>query len=284
MTQSSTFPHLLNEIFSDLISESNITIDYRGYPCAVDDNEDIQDIRILSVNGFQKPGLYYDRIRYLCAKLVGNLIQTLAKFGAEDRRLFMEDALDMFDPLLSVVTYEHYHPRFFHQKEGDAVGIHLFTNPNFIGDKYHEAPYYLYDRILCRAWKYSYSWFDAISSVYDKLGTLIILIEHLPPQHDDVRLSPPVKPLRKLRFAGTVPQLACFARILEENLFFSNINKSEICRVFIDTFQTKGADDIHWKSFKNNFDCPPLDAILFWQEECRKTMQNLQILIKKYAA
>jgi len=284
MTQSGTFPHILNEIFSDLLTESNITIDYRGYPCADDDEDDLQDIRILSVNGFQKPGLYYDRIRYLCARLVCDLTQTVASFGPEDKRLFMDEALYMFDPLLNAVTYERYHPRFFNENEGTSPGIHLFSYPNFIGDKYHEAPYYLHDRILCRAWKYSYAWFDAISSVYDKLGTLILLIEHLPSQHDVLRPPPSSKPIIKLRFAGTVPQLACFARILKENLFFSNINKSEICRVFIDTFQTKGADDIHWKSFKNNFDCPPLDTILYWKEECRKLMQYFQKLIDNYAA
>ena len=284
MTRSGTFPHILNEIFCDLMTEAHITIDYKGYPCADDDEDDVRDIRIRSVNGFQTPNEYHDRIHFLCTKLVNDLMQAQATFQPAEKSIFMEKAKDRFEPLLHVVTFERFHPKFYEGDQDVPRGLHLFTHPNFIGDKYHEAPFYLIDRILCCACKFSFFWDDAITEVYEKLGTLATLIEHIPSQPYPAPTSYAMKPGLKLRFSGTVPQLACFARILQENLFFNNINKSEICRVFIDTFQTKGQDDIAYRSFKNNFDSPPLDAILFWQEECRKAMQYFQKLINKFAA
>ena len=284
MTRSGTFPHILNEIFSDLMAAAHITIDYKGYPCADDDEDDVSDIRIRSVNGFQTPNEYYDRIHFLCTKLANDLMQAQAPFQPLEKSIFLEKALERFEPLLHVVMYERFHPKFYEEDLDVPSGLYLFTHPNYTGDKYHEAPFYLIDRILCCACKFSFFWDAAITEVYEKLGTLAMVIEHLPSQPYAYQPSQDGNPGLKLRFSGTVPQLACFARILQENLFFNNINKSEICRVFIDTFQTKGKDDIAYRSFKNNFDSPPLDAILFWQEECRKAMQYFQKLINKSAA
>ena len=284
MTRSGTFPHILNEIFSDLMAAAHITIDYKGYPCADDDEDDVSDIRIRSVNGFQTPNEYHDRIHFLCTKLVNDLMQAQATFQPAEKSIFMEKALDRFEPLLHVVTFERFHPKFYEGDQDVPRGLHLFTHPNFSVENYPFKSLSLIDRILCCACKFSFFWDAAITEVYEKLGTLAMLIEHLPSQQNSYQPSHDGNPGLKLRFSGTVPQLACFARILQENLFFNNINKSEICRVFIDTFQTKGKDDIAYRSFKNNFDSPPLDAILFWQEEYRKAMQYFQKLINKFAA
>jgi len=284
MTRSGSFPQILNEIFSDLMKAAHITIDYKGYPCAGDDDNDVSDIRIHSVNGFQTPNAYHDRIHFLCTKLVNDLMQAQERFQPAEKSLFLEKALERFEPLLHVVTYERFHPMYYEEDPEAPMGLYLFTYPNFTGDKYHEAPYYLIDRILCNVCEFSFFWDDAVTEVYEKLGTIAMLIEHVPftsyqPQPTHIGQTGV-----KLRFSGTVPQLACFARILQENLFFNNINKSEICRVFIDTFQTKGRDDIAYHSFRNQFDSPQLDAIQFWQEECRKAVQYCQNLIDRYAA
>ena len=90
MTHSSTFPHILNEIFSDLMTESHITIDYKGYPCADDDEDDVRDIRILSVNGFKTPKDYYARVQFLCTKLLGDLMQAQDKFEPAEKTFFMK--------------------------------------------------------------------------------------------------------------------------------------------------------------------------------------------------
>lgn len=284
MKHLTPFPKILNEIFSDLMTESHITINYKGFPCASDDEDDVRDIRILSVNNFKNPKEYRARIQSLCSTLLNDLMRAQETFEPAEKAFFMEQALEKFEPLLHVVTYEQFHPRFRREDQDEILGLHLFSHPDFTGDKYHEAPFYLFDRILCRSAKFSYIWYDAITEIYEKLGTLATLIEHIPYPKHQPQPTNPKKYKEKLRFRGSVPQLACFARILEENLFFNNSNDSEICRVFIGIFETKGQDDISWKSFKNNFDSPPLDAILFWQEECRKLMQYFQILINKYAA
>lgn len=284
MIHSGTYNHILNEIFSDLMTAAHITIDYKGHPCASDDEDDVRDIRIHSVNGFHKPDEYYARVNFLCSELVGDLMRAQVTFQPEEKPFFMEKALERFEPLLHIVTFEQFHPRFCHRDQGVVDGLHLFTHPTFVGDKYHEAPFYLFDRILCSAWKFSYFWDAAITNAYEKLTNISTFIEYIPSQHYQVQSSQTINPKFKLRFTGTVPQLACLARFLYDNHFFNNINKSDVCRVFIDTFQTKGQDNIHWRSFKNNFDSPSADAILFWQEEFCKTMQYFQKLIKTTSA
>jgi hypothetical protein len=284
MTNSATFPHILNEIFSDLMKEARIIIDYKGYPCADDDDDDVCDIRIRAVNGYSTPREYNDRVRCLCAQLVFDLMQAQVNFQPVEKSLFMEKALQRFEPLLHVVTFEPLHPKYREVVRGEPACLPLFTYPNFIGDKYHEAPFYLFDRILCQAWKYSYFWDDAITGTHDKLTNLAMMIEFIPPQHQQAQTVQTNNYKAKLLFTGTVPQLACFARVLYENHFFNNTNKSEVCRVFIEMFQTKGKDDIAWKSFKNNFDAPQLDSIRFWQAELSKMTQCFRKLIKMMAA
>jgi|GEM_PF-1096385 len=284
MKHSDTYPHILNQIFSDLMTEAHITIDYKGYPCADDDDEDVRDIRIRSVNGYKTPAEFFDRVQFLCSRLITDLMKAQDKFIPEEKSRFMELALERFEPLLHVVAFERFQPRYCHEDQNEIHGLHLFTNPNYTGDKYHEAPYYLFDRILCSAAEFSYAWDDAITSTYEKLGNISMLIEYIPSFQNQAQLAKSSDPASKLRFTGTVPQLASFARFLYDQHFFNNINKSEVCRVFIDTFQTKGQDDIHWKSFKNNFDSPPVDALLFWQEEFSKSKQYFQKLLNKSVA
>ncbi len=65
----------------------------------------------------------------------------------------------------------------------------------------------------------------------------------------------------------TVPQMACFFKMLVDNNLLEVKNKSEFCRRIADLFQSSGNDNLSWRSFKNHFDSPSPDSIRFCQEE-----------------
>ena len=76
MSKQKTYQIFIDQIFDDLINESSILIEYKGYPSATDDEKDVCDFRILSVNGYRSPKLFADRIIYLCNKLLNDVNKT----------------------------------------------------------------------------------------------------------------------------------------------------------------------------------------------------------------
>lgn len=299
MSQQKTYHKIIDQIFDELINESSILIEYKGYPSATDDESDVRDFRILSVNGYRSPKLFADRMTNLCNKFLSDVNKTYHTLPPTEKTSFMDEVMERLAPLLEVVVFESFHTDHYFLKsdlydtycrnndldESDPEkfnsfsGVYIFQMAGFKGDKYHEAPYYFIDRILLSAYKYAFFWEDAISNVQYKLTMLSTMVEFLPIQ------PPPVittKTNIKIRLKTNVPQSACVLRFLIDNEFFDTRNKSDIFRGCVEIFQSKGTDSISANNLKNHADSPSLEDIMFCEEMFTSMASYARKLKKRY--
>lgn len=271
------FSPKLADIFCPVEKHTTVTINYKAFPCEIDD-EYVVDFRVQSVNGCNSlkkfNELSFD-ILSLFLEEVGKAMRNIPK---RSRSKVSEEFTDKFTDVMDLVVFERvnvtddYHS--FCDEPNPREGCYLFTMANFSGGDYHNSGAYM-DQILYAASDYAYIWWDLMTEALEKLRMLLTAIEFLPELH----LVPEEEDhIEKLWWQLTVPQLACFFRILFQRNLFGTTNKSEFCRCIADLFRSSGKDNLSWRNFKNHFDSPSPDAIEF----CRQEFLSLSQLASKF--
>ena len=151
MSQQKTYHKIIDQIFDELINESSILVEYKGYPSATDDESDVRDFRILSVNGYRSPRLFADRITNLCNKFLGDVNRTYHTLPPIEKTSFMEEVMERLAPLLEVVIFEFFHTKHYFlqsdlydtycrnndidgsdlEKPNSLSGVHIFQMAGF---------------------------------------------------------------------------------------------------------------------------------------------------------
>ena len=260
------FSPKLADIFGPVEKHAAVTINYKAFPCEIDD-EYVVDFRVQSVNGCNSLKKFHELSSDILTLLLEEVGKAMRNIPKRSRSKVSEEITDQFTDVMDMVSYERvnvnddYHS--FCDEVNPREGCYLFTMANFSGDDYHNSGAYI-DQILYAASDYAYILWEVMTNALDKLRMLLTAIEFLP----ELRLIPDEEDLlEKLRWQLTVPQLACFFKMLFHRNHFDTTNKSEFCRCIADLFQSSGKDNLSWRNFKNHFDSPSPDTIDFCRQE-----------------
>ena len=259
---------LMSTIFDPVEKHAVPIINYKALPCEIDD-EYVVDFRVLSVNGCRSlhefRELSFD-ILTMFLEEVGKLMRNVPK---RFRSKVSEEITDKYTDIMELLVFEKvnttddYHS--FCEESKPGYACFLFAMADFSGGDYHDNSFIYMDQILYAASDFSYILWDVMAGAFEKLNMLLTAIEFLP----ELKVLPGVEEdhVEKLKWQLTVPQLACFFKMLVDNNLLEVTNKSEFCRCIADLFQSSGKGNLSWRSFKNHFDSPSPDAIRFCQEE-----------------
>jgi len=279
MKNHDAFPHMIDGIFGELKQLSEITIDYKGFPCSADD-PNVTDFAILSVNGFKKSAEFYHYVKFVCNSIRNEAMKSINHLPAEEKSIFLEAVVKELRSFLKVVYTDKFFASTWNSDSVKPFDLCVFAEPCFTGDKYHHEPYYRDIYIIRKAWKFSYNWRKAITDTIKTLSTAITVAEFIPVTLLSTGVSPNIS---KIPVKITLSKLACFARIFHENQLIAISNKSEYCRKFIEFFSTTNRDDLSYKNFKNHFDCPDPDDLIFCLSEMEQFTKIIKKLLKRAA-
>ena len=258
----------ISTIFDSIEKHAIPIINYKALPCGTDD-EYVLDFRVLSVNGCRS----LHQFRELSLDILTSFLEEIGKavrfVPKRHRSKVSEEITDQYTDILELLffdkvnVHDDYHS--FTDEPIPDYACFLFTMANFSGGDYHNNSAIYRDQILYAASDFSYILWDVMARGFEKLDMLLTAIEFLP----ELKVVPGEEEdhVEKLRWQLSVPQLACFFRMLFDSNLFGPMNKSEFCRSIADLFQSSGKDNLSWRSFKNHFDSPSPDAIRFCQEE-----------------
>ena len=266
--ENHNFSPKLSDIFHPVEKHAIPTINYKALPCEIDD-EYVVDFRVLSVNGCRS----LHEFRELSSDILTTFLEEVGKAMRHVPKRFRskvsEEITDKYTDILELLVFEKvnttddYHS--FREEPMPIDACFLFTMANFSGGDYHDKSAIYMDQILHAASDFSYILWDVMAKAFEKLNMLLTAIEFLP----ELQVVPGEEEnhVEKLKWELTVPQLACFFKMLVDSNLLEVNNKSEFCRSIADLFQSSGSDNLSWRSFKNHFDSPSPDAIRFCQEE-----------------
>lgn len=74
----------------------------------------------------------------------------------------------------------------------------------------------------------------------------------------------------------SVSELALGVKFLEIVKIIDAQQKTELYRMIIENIQTKGSENIGYKSFKNKFENPDNNAVKFWQDKFAEIQKYIQ--------
>jgi len=269
MTPVESFPHLLNEIFSDFNIAASVQI---NYTVVTNENavNDKPDVRLISVNGFRSLTTYVNCISSLKANLLCKLIEIVKGLETSTKQIFIQHAIIRGRKFLKIIAYLN------HPSEADPVNSQLrnyygFHNPRFANALDHYPDEATKQLLSFLTHRYAWMWKLTIEELIGELQSFLYLVEFLP------ALTPPV-PLpvshEKIPIRSSVAALAATARLFFDHQAIALDNKSQFCRLVADMFSTTRQKEISARSLKNHFDSPTPETIGFLVEEFRKMMNN----------
>jgi len=277
MKNNDAFPHMIDGLFGELTQASYIIIDYKGFPCSKDD-ANITDFAIISVNGYRKSAEFHHNVKYICRRLRNDAMKLTNDLFPEEKAVFLEEVVKELKSFLKVVYIDKFFANTWNRASVKPFELCVFAQPMFTGDKYHDDPYYRDIFIARKAWKFSTNWKTVINDTIKTLSTAATVIEFMPVSP---LMATVTQHISKIPVKLTLSRLACFARIFYENQMIGINNKSEYCRKFTEFFSTTIRDDLSYKNFKNHFDCPERDDLLFCLAETEQFMVIIKKLLKR---
>lgn len=119
---------------------------------------------------------------------------------------------------------------------------------------------------------YQYGKYDDYRASYDlaKAEELCTILMFRYKELKDTKREKTMKPNNKakanekIKANMSIPELACFFRLLNEKGILSNTNVSELCRVIADNFSTKGSDNLTFDYLYNSYNKMDKNILDIW--------------------
>jgi|GEM_PF-5732671 len=291
MKNLDSIPHILNGIFRELNTATNVKVTLHEVPGTRQEapgkrheapgkrqeapgtrHEASSDPVIQTVNGCQSPEQFYHMLFSLCATARCTIAETLRGLEPTEKATLLLEAFHRTNSMKDRVT-----SMILPSKPGDPnypclLYLQAFTHITLI-PSHTSTPILQMHPFACQLKK-------ALSILSHQLISMAILHEH----HRDICVGgtpqpsqPP--PFKKLPIRASVPYSAVLARIFFDNGLFAIKNKSEFCRIFASLISTNQQEEVSPLSLRNHFNNPPpeilalIDARLSeWRSYIRKLM------------
>jgi len=241
--------------------------------------------RLISVNGFDNPRYFYQRVFFLCSQLCLSVKESLKTLPQDEWIIFLEEVISRLEELKDYVKCVH------------------STYP--AGEVKNERKYYIFDiscvdrgpdpdnpalipvSVLLDASEFAKSWKKAIKDCRIKIvverNYKDTLAEFPDPGDDRDARDHPYRvgagTCGKMMVNRSVEQLGVYLRLLHLVGVFGETPKTEICRFFAGTLRTKKQERISWASLKNHLDNPSPEVLKYLRCEFHKMMQEITLCI-----
>ena len=291
MKNIDSIPAIVDGIFRDLNRASKITITLNpvsSHEISSDQESGIAypgsripdpGSLIRSINGCQNPEEFYHALMSLCAGIRLSLFDAMEPLEPAEKATILIEALHRVNILLQkTITILLTNEEADLLAEGNRV-VKRFKHARFILPQEISVLSHTEIRdILVAAHPFAHYYQLALRILNYQLICLLTGVEH-PPD-----LNPPGENSssgnrEKLRFRGSVPRLAALGRIISQRKLFEIDNKSRFFRTVTGMFCTCQQPDISWLSYKNHFNNPSYEELLFWDTEITEWRRYIRRLM-----
>jgi len=269
MKSMDSFPHMLNEIFSEFNEASAIRISF-DHRSKQQKGKQFPLFKLTGVNGFTSFKTFAHHLFDLKARLLEQLMDAQRDMDEQGKCLFLRQAVVRCRKFISVTIPLHV-PEEYGYKNTILRQHSVFYHPSFIPDKGQTPGEDVLKKVLFLARRHAYMWRILVEELLDELHCFVCLVEFLPV------LSIPSNATGntgKLPVRISVEMLGATARMFFEFNAFDLDNKSELCRMIAQKFRTPHQKEISVKSLKNHFDVPTPETVKLLCDELRKMTNN----------
>jgi hypothetical protein len=265
------FPHMLNQMFSELNAASKIVISCT-IPSTHHTGLENGSPRLTGVNGCNSVTTFTDYLYSLKAGLLETLSEELPELDVQVRRMFIHQVIlrcRSYACITSPLETDDYPVN----KKGYQQIRWGFHKPVFNPGEGPQPDVHAQKILLSLTSRYAYVWRLIGEELLDELhwlhchATFLPVLNHPPdrkPAHEKIPLK------------DNVAELGAMARLFYDNNAIDLDNKTLFCKLIADMFSTPRQKDISPRSLKNHFDCPSLETMDQLREELRQMLNNSQ--------
>ncbi len=222
---------------------------------------------ILEVNGCQSPEEFYHSLLSLCAGVRLSTFDAMQPLGSSEKAALLIEALNRLNTLLQKIIFVTLTAEEAALWTEGNQSVKRFKNARFIfPEGMPESSLSHLNHILLAAHSFAYQYSRALDILSFQLICLLTRVEH-PYDFNPPGKNSASEAREKLRFTGSVPRLAALGRIISPRKLFEIDNKSRFFRTITGLFSTSQQSDISWLSYKNHFNNPSHEDLLFWDAE-----------------
>jgi len=279
MVYSDSFPHLLNEHFSEFNAVSSIRISYSISSTDLSGGATTA-LKLTGVNGFKSVTTFTGYLNHLHVSLIGKLMEVQPRLDEQGMRLFLKQSMIRCRKLTQVTI-----PIPVEIKPGDPDGDGhqklqtVFYHPIFEHDPGDEPAEEIKKALLLITHRYAQMFKIVVDELLDELRCFFFLVEFFTVLNIPASLN---HHSEKIPLADNVRILAGVMRLYYESGIFTITNKSEFCRLIASKFSTPHQKDISPGSLKNHFNDPTPETLQLIRDRLGKLMNNSRNLEKYY--
>jgi len=265
------FPHMLNQMFSELNAASKIVISFSTSSTGNNGLEN-DSPRLTGVNGCNSVTAFTDYLHNLKAGLLERLSDDLPDLDVQARRMFIRQVILRCRSYASVTS-----PLELDDNPGNNTGsLQIrwgFHHPVFDPGEGPRPDVYTQKILLRLTSRYASVWRLIGDGLLDELHWLHCHATFLPV----LDLPPDLKPANeKITLRCSVMMLGGLARLFYDINAFAIDNKKLFCEMVPDLFSTVRQKDISPRSLKNHFDTVTPEIMDLIREILRQMLEASQ--------
>ena len=278
MTRNKNFADLMPGLFEELQMASKITVLLRN---GSDINlfTEIPDTELISVNGFLTPRELGLHLKRLGDGLIDRAMAMQNDLAPWERNEFLYEVVRRFTAVVDVVKPVSPASGCDWMTWADPGDRWAFSGMVIRSEQGIMKSTRLPDIVGASTGKFAAAWHRSTTETMEFLRMLSVMVSFFVEKSDMVNKK---ERGAKVMTMGNIPQIAAFSRVLVDCNAFQITSRSEFCRLMCRFFCTRNTDNMSFDYFKNCFDKPVTDAIIYVKEECNSWARMAAKLEKRY--
>lgn len=263
------FRQEVNHLCNGLIAQGNITIHYTNHESLEPGNRETA-FTVTGVNGIKTPEIFKITLRNLQVKFRKRLNDLLLDTAPGSRVQVVRLTLEQTRRLLEVTSTTA-----LSQMAGavanEMKGSRIFSAPRFISSDRSDPGELMQLLLLRHTAPYAQAWHRTLKELHHELFSLQCILSYgsllvLPDQ--------PKTPDEKIPVNSSTRIMAAFGRMLYDFRVIGIRNKSQVCRLIAEKFETPRQKNISAEKLRQHFESPDPEIVKLICESMIKWMQK----------